>query len=316
MRAEANRARPAARRREAAGGVDAVIVAYNSRDRLRETVEPLTRIPDVRVIVVDNASNDAGLQTIDDLPLTSVELETNLGFSAGCNAGWRTGDAPYVLLLNPDASIDARSIHRLVDVLEEDERAGLVGPRIVDSSGALEYSQRRFMRLRSTYARALFLHRLLPHASWTDELVRDPAAYASPRSSEWLSGACLLVRRDLLERIGGLDERFFLYCEDQDLCRAVWETGYRVRYEPSACCVHEGGASAPRASLFAVDVGSRLLYARKHAAGPAVALQWLGLVTNALTHSVLSRGGLTQRKGHMRALFALFAHPPTQRRRH
>jgi N-acetylglucosaminyl-diphospho-decaprenol L-rhamnosyltransferase len=300
--------RPTTRRRDSVV-VDVVIVAYNSRAQLRSTVEPLVDIPRVRVTVVDNASQDGGLDTLADLPLTAIPLGANGGFSVGCNVGWRAGNAPYVLLLNPDARLDARSLQVLVDLLDEDEGVGLVGPRIVDSSGALDYSQRRFPRLRSTYARALFLHRVMPGASWTDELVRDRPAYEAPRSCDWVSGACMLVRRDVLEALGGLDERFFLYCEDQDLCKRIWDAGYEVRFQPSALCVHDGGASAPRASLVPVAATSRLLYAEKHARRPTVLLERLGLVLNALTHTVVSSGGTAPRAGHVRSLAALVGPP-------
>src|SRR4029077_1276566 len=125
------------------------------------------------------ASGDGTLDALADLPVEAVGLPSNCGFSAGCNVGWRAGASRYVLLLNPDAHIDGDSVRTLVDVLERNARVGLVGPLIVDSDGALDFSQRRFPRVFSTWARALFLHRLAPRASWTDEVVRDPHLYES-----------------------------------------------------------------------------------------------------------------------------------------
>jgi N-acetylglucosaminyl-diphospho-decaprenol L-rhamnosyltransferase len=288
--------------------VDVVVVSYNSRNELRECVEPLVGLDGVQVIVVDNASNDRSLEAVADLPVERIALERNGGFGHGCNAGWHAGRGRHVLFLNPDARIDGDSLERLVGELEE-TNAGAAAPRITHTDGSLDYSQRRFPRLRSTYARALFLHRLFPTAPWTDELVRDPATYAESGSPDWVSGACILVRRSVLEKLGGFDEGFFMYCEDIDLGRRIWDAGYELRYEPSATVVHEGGASAPRASLLPVLAASRLRYAKKHRSAPAALLERAGIALEALTHVVVSRGGRATRAGHGRALILALTRP-------
>jgi N-acetylglucosaminyl-diphospho-decaprenol L-rhamnosyltransferase len=281
--------------------VDAVLVSYNSAERLREAVGPLTAIDGVRVFVTDNASSDDPAAVLADLPVDFVALDENVGFGAGCNAGWRRGDAPHVLFLNPDAAIDEGSLRALAGVLDRNARVGLVAPRILEPDGSLAFSQRRFPRLRSTYARALFLHRIFARAAWADELVRDPSAYERPSSPDWVSGACMLVRRSVLEETGGFDERFFLYCEDKDLCRRIRAAGYEVRYEPGATARHHGGASAPRAGLLPVLARSRVAYAKKHSGRMGAALETLGVALNALTHAVVARG---KRAGHWNALRA------------
>ena len=281
--------------------VDVVVVSYNSRDRLRRCIEPLTGIPRINVIVVDNDSPDRSLETIADLPVTALQLNSNGGFAVGCNSGWRAGGAPGVLFLNPDACIYPDSVRALAQVLRTEELVGVVGPRIEHDDGSLAYSQRRFPRLASIYGRALLLHRLLPRASWTSEVVADPALYAHPASPDWVSGACILVRRQLLERLGGLDEGFFLYCEDKDLCRRVRDLGYEVRFDPRAVAVHEGGASAPRPALLPILAESRIRYARKHRGVLAAQLERVGVGLLALTRSVISPGGRRARAGHLAA---------------
>ena len=121
-----------------------------------------------------------------------------------------------------------------------------MGPRIVDDDGELAWSLRRFPRHRSTFAQALFAHRVLPQAAWTDELIRDPAVYDTPGTPDWLSGACMLVRRSAFEEVGGFDEGFFLYCEDTDLCRRLWDAGHTIRYVPEAPVGHTWAARPPR----------------------------------------------------------------------
>jgi N-acetylglucosaminyl-diphospho-decaprenol L-rhamnosyltransferase len=282
--------------------VDVVVVSHNSRDHLRACVEPLAADPDAHVIVVDSASADGCLATLDGLPVTTVALAHNRGFAHGCNVGWRQGAAPHVLLLNPDATIDRASLRRLVAVAETTPGVAAVAPRIVDADGALDASQRRFPRLRSTYAQALFLHRVFPRAAWSDELIRDARSYERPGAPDWLSGACLLVRRSLLERLDGLDEGFFLYCEDIDLCRRMRDLGFDLRFEPTAVAVHAGGASAPRSELLAVLTASRIRYARKHRSAAFALAERAGIALGALTHAVVSRGGLPGRRGWLSAL--------------
>jgi len=281
--------------------VDVVVVSYNSRSHLRTCVALLAGLPDVHVIVVDNASSDGSLDTVSDLPLTAIPRGENSGFAAGCNAGWRAGEAPYVLFLNPDASLDEQSLRTLVTNLEQAPALGAAAPRIEHPDGSLAWSQRRFPRLRATYARALFLHRIFPHSAWSDEVIRDSAAYEAPTSPEWLSGACLLVRRSALEAIGGWDDAFFLYGEDIDLCRRLRQSGYDLRFEPAARAVHIEGSSAPRSETLPLLAASRIRYDRKHRGRLVAAVNRVGIALGALTHMVVSRGGRATRAGHARA---------------
>ena len=285
--------------------IDAVIVSYRSAATLRGCVEPLTAIPGVRVTVVDNDSPDDSLTTIADLEVDVVQSGRNGGFAFGCNLGVARGSAPYLLFLNPDARIDAASLEALVAVLEADPQAALVGPRLLEDDGMLAWSVRRYPRLRSTYAKALFLHRLWPKASWTDELVRDPAVYERADTAEWVSGACMLVRRDAYEAIGGFDDGMFLYCEDTDLCLRLWQAGRTVRFEPSAEVRHVGGASSGAGETQAIAARSRVYYARKHRGRLAARLEALGVALDEATHATASLRRPAKRRGHVAALRAV-----------
>jgi N-acetylglucosaminyl-diphospho-decaprenol L-rhamnosyltransferase len=283
-------------------GVDVVTVTYRSAETLLGSVEVLAQEPAVRVIVVDNASDDSTRELLSTLPVEVIALAVNGGFAHGCNVGVAAGSAPYVLLLNPDARIDHDALQALVAELQRDERAGAAAPRIVESDGTLQFSLRRFPRLRSTFAQAFFLHRLLPDASWVDEVIRERDAYERAHAVEWVSGACLLVRRSVIEHVGGLDESFFHYSEDVDLCARIWAAGYDVRFVPSASASHEGGASAPRTGLLPILAASRIRYSAKHDRRTTVPLVRLGVALGALTHAILARGGWPSRRGHLRAL--------------
>jgi N-acetylglucosaminyl-diphospho-decaprenol L-rhamnosyltransferase len=281
---------------------DVVIVSYNSRDELENCVQPFVRMPTVSVIVVDNASPDHSLEVLSELPVTAIQLDDNGGFARGCNVGWRAGSAPYVLFLNPDAVMTTESLLGLVNAMDREPCIGITSPRIVAADGSLDFSQRRFPRLRSTYAHALFLNRVFPRALWASEMVRDLGAYAHPSSPEWVSGACMLVRRTVLEELGGWDEGFFMYCEDKDLCRRVRDAGYDIRYEPASIVRHDGGGSAPRAALMPVLAASRIRYAKKHRGPLAARVERLGIGLTALTHMMIARGGQSVRSGHAASL--------------
>ena len=284
--------------------VDVVVVSYRSGKELRACVEPLAATEGIQVTVVDNASGDGSLDAVAGLDVRTIALPDNRGFAAGCNAGWRAGSGRYALFVNPDARIVPAAAETLAAVLDREPDVAVAAPRIVDDDGSLDLSQRRFPTLRSTYAHALFLHRLFRRADWASELVRDPADYERPGSPDWASGACLLVRRSVLEELGGWDEGFFMYCEDKDLCRRARDGGYDVRFEPAAVAHHAGGASAPRPSLAHVLAQSRVRYARKHHGRVVAELERAGIALTALTHMAISRGGRAARAGHAAALRA------------
>jgi hypothetical protein len=298
--------------------VDVVIVSYQSAGTLRACVLPLAAAPDVAVVVVDNHSSDGSLEAVGDLPVVRVDTGRNGGFAYAANIGTSFGTAPYVLLLNPDACIRPDDVRTLAAALEREPVAALAAPRIEDFDGRLAYSQRRFQRLRSTWGQALFLHRAWPRAAWTDELVRDPGAYERRTRPDWVSGACMLIRRSAFEQLCGLDERFFLYCEDQDLCRRLRDAGHEIVFEPGAVARHIGGASSSEGHTLPVLARSRVRYVRRHHGAAAALLTALGIATGALTHALAATGRRGTRRGHVRALRAALAEglrpvPPTMR---
>ena len=254
------------------------------------------------MFAVDNASGDDTLDVLRSLPVETIALAENGGFAHGCNVGAAAGDSPYVLFLNPDAVIEPDAVRALVDAIEADDRIGAVAPRIVEPDGSLDYSLRRFPRLRSTYAQALFVHRLLPNATWVDEVIREAPVYERSGTVDWVSGACVMVRRTVLEQIGGMDERFFHYSEDMDLCARIWEAGYEIRNVPEALAEHEGGASAPRHGLLPILAASRIRYANKHDGRLTALLGRAGVALGAATHAVVTKGGAPARRGHLRSL--------------
>lgn len=282
--------------------VAVVVVSYNSAARLQACVEGLAGDPRIEIVVVDNASQDGSASAAADLGLHVVALEQNLGFGGGCNVGWRATTAPSVLFLNPDARITPDGVLALAAALDR-TGAGAVAPRILDEDGGLEWSLRHFPTVRSVYAQAVFAYRFLPRATWTDELIRDRERYEHEGTVDWASGACLVVPRGVLEEIAGFDEGFFMYAEDVDLCRRIWDLGRTVVYTPSVTCIHAGGASAPRWRLLPVLASSRVRYASRHFGRARAVAYRAGVALGSLTRVVASRDS-QRRLGHVRAVAA------------
>jgi N-acetylglucosaminyl-diphospho-decaprenol L-rhamnosyltransferase len=281
--------------------VDVVVVAYNSRDSLRACVEPLAGLPWVGVTVVDNDCPQGSSTVITDLPVRIVEAPRNGGFAYGCNLGMAEGSAEFVLLLNPDAKIEAASLDALVGALRANPRLGGVGPRTVDENGHLAFTQRRFPRLRLTYAQAFFLQRVAPLATWSGEVIRDSDAYGRSGTADWLSGSCLLLRREAVEAVGGLDEGFFLYSEEIDLFRRMAAAGWRAGYEPRGLATHVGGGSASRDTTKSIWAYSRVRYARKHHGALVALLEAVGVAVGAMTHALIWIHRPTRARGHLDA---------------
>ena len=190
----------------------------------------------------------------------------NGGFSHGCNTGWRAGQRALRPVPESRCSHRRRLPRRAGgECWSSTPDVGAVAPRIVHADGTLGLLAAAVSApavdvcARRSSCTGSFRPRRGP-TSWSATL----QAYAAPQPPDWVSGACILVRRRVLEELDGFDEGFFMYCEDIDLCRRLAAAGHGLAYEPRAVVAHEGGASAPRASLLPVLAASRIRYATKH----------------------------------------------------
>jgi hypothetical protein len=246
-----------------------VIVSYNARGDLEACLGSLAAAPPAvphEILVVDNASNDGGPAMIRDR-WPSVRLlpqSRNLGFAAGCNVGIRASAAGLILLLNGDTLVPPHAIDRLVDRLRASDEVAVAGPRLVDAEGLPELSFGRmispFAELRQKILTGLLARRVGPAVARVRRLT------AVERHPDWVSGACLLVRRADAEAVGLLDERYFLYTEDVDFCAAIRARGRRVLFTPAAEVVHLRGRSRAAASDAAERAyrASQLAFYGKH----------------------------------------------------
>jgi GT2 family glycosyltransferase len=261
-------------RRDAAR-VAVVIVNYQSYDELHGCLSSIERAcGSVSVVVVDHASRrDAADRLSQGFPNVQLRrVASNDGFAAGVNNGARATSSQFILLINPDCVLEPEAACRLADWLERNPDVAVAGPRIRNADGTVQPSARRFPDLTTAVAgRSSWLTRVLPGnpISRRNLPARDPAD-ATPLEVDWVSGACMCVRRDAFDAVGGLDEGFFLYWEDADFCRRLKHAGWRTMYVPTAGAVHVGGRSSRHAADAALEAfhQSALRLYRKHA-GPA-----------------------------------------------
>jgi N-acetylglucosaminyl-diphospho-decaprenol L-rhamnosyltransferase len=244
-----------------------VIVSFNVKGDLEACLRSLEAdgARSRTIVVVDNASSDGSAAmvrtTFPDVRL--IERDVNLGFARANNLGIRATTSEYVLLLNPDTIVPPGAIVRLVEALASDPDAAAAGPRLVDAEGRPELSfgwtigplgELRQKVLGACYARGVGLAvRRVEH--WTRR--------SGPR--EWVSGACLLVRRRDLDAVGLLDERYFMYTEDVDLCVAFRQRGRRVLFVAEVEVQHlRGRSAATNPRLDRLRRQSQLAYYEKH----------------------------------------------------
>jgi GT2 family glycosyltransferase len=221
------------------------------------------------VVVVDNDSTDGTRELVEaNCPQARVVSSRNRGFAHGNNRGLETTTARYVLVLNPDTQIVDGTFGELVDKLDPLPDVGLVGVRQLTSDGELYPTIRRFPTAARALGDALRSERWPIRPSWAGERVLDPEAYASDYECDWTSGSFMLARREALQSAGFLDERFFIYSEEPDLCLRIKRSGWRVLHLPSMSIIHHAGKGGIRPRMIAQDVYARRQYARKHFAPP------------------------------------------------
>jgi GT2 family glycosyltransferase len=239
----------------------AVLVNYNAgaelERALRSISDELAGHP-WEGVVVDNASTDGSAAAVEGCAahVRLIGNSTNAGFARGVNQGLAATKAPYVLIMNPDCRLMAGAIGTLRAALDAHAQCAVAGPRILNPDGSVQGSARGDPdMLTGLFGRTGMLRRVVPFLPIARRNVVAEEAIRSGQESavvDWLSGACMLARRDALAAVNGFDERFFLYWEDADLCRRLRARRYHVRYVPGATAIHRVGQSSRTARAFAI----------------------------------------------------------------
>ena len=248
--------------------VSIIIVSFNARADLERCLESLHASPPAashEIIVVDNASSDGSADAARRWPdVRVIETGANLGFARANNDGIRASAGAHLLLLNGDTIVPPHAIDRLLDDLRQHADVAVVGPRLVDAEGRAELSFGRMIGpLNELWQKRLVRGHEKRHpkiSAFVDQLTRRE------HSPDWVSGACLLVRRTDAEAVGLLDERYRMYTEDVDFCAAIRARGRRIRFTPVVEIVHLRGRSAATAPGATRDAyrQSHLAFYKKH----------------------------------------------------
>jgi GT2 family glycosyltransferase len=257
--------------------IAAVLVNYNAGPELRRALQSVADELNGRpwqAVVVDNASVDGSGAITDEFAPHARLLRNlkNVGFARGVNQGVAATSAPLILIMNPDCRLVAGAVHALEKVLANHEDCAIVGPCILDPDGSVQGSARGDPDMfTGLFGRNTMLRKVMPNLAVSKRNVVSDSAIRDGYTSmvvDWLSGACVLVRRDAFERARGFDERYFLYWEDADLCRRLRTLGYAVRYVPGATAIHRVGHSSRRARDSAIRAfhESAYLYYSTHVA--------------------------------------------------
>jgi GT2 family glycosyltransferase len=219
-----------------------IIVSYNTRDDLARCLESLHSAPpriSHEIVVVDNQSTDGSIEAVTRWPaVRAIDVGSNAGFARANNIGLRATSSTNVLLLNSDTIVPPGALDRLVAELDREPAVAAIGPRLVDGTGRAELSFGRMIGPLNELRQ-----KRLAGSDDVDRLTRQR------QYPDWVSGACLLVRRADAEAVGGLDERFFMYTEDVDFCASLRARGRRILFTPDVEVVHLRGRSAATAHM-------------------------------------------------------------------
>ena len=270
--------------------VSIVIVSFNTAALTRQCLEKIQACAGgmrCELIVVDNASHDGSADMVAaDFPEVRLfRLAKNRGFAGGNNPGIRAATGRYILLLNSDAFLAPGVLENTITYMEANPGIGVLGCKLTSPDGTLQPSARmlpgplnkmlHISGLASRFPKSRFFGRV--DFSWWD--------HSKPRNVGWVVGAFFMIRRIVVEQIGGLDERYFLYFEEIDFCRTAARAGWNVMFYPEASVVHLGGQSSAGTTerrsvsgsqLTAIRITSELRYYRKWF-GPSGALLIAGI---------------------------------------
>jgi N-acetylglucosaminyl-diphospho-decaprenol L-rhamnosyltransferase len=226
--------------------VSAVVVDYAAGPVLAECVGSL-RAEGVAVVVVENGDPGHAQAVLPEhwrVPV--IDPGRNLGYGAGANRGVAAGvTSDYVLVCNPDLHVHPGAVRAMADALDAEPAWAIVGPTVLTPEGDPYPSVRQFPSLLDAAGHAV-LGRVLPDNPFTRRYRSSGAAGGAPAQADWVSGACILARRDALEELGGFDEAYFMFAEDMDLCWRAHRAGWGVGWQPAARVTHVQGVSTRR----------------------------------------------------------------------
>lgn len=220
-----------------------IILNYKTRGLLKECLKGIKLVEpklDYEVIVIDNASDDdTPLMMAENFPeIKFIASDRNLGYAKGNNLGIKVAQGRYVMIMNPDIVVFPGIFEKLVEFMDSRPDVGVVGPKLLNPDKSLQYSCYRFPDFWIPIYRRTPLGQLRFAKEKLDKYFMKDFDHETIQEVDWLLGGCLLIRRKALEEVGLLDERYFAYFDDVDLCRSMWEKKWKVVYYPLISVVH------------------------------------------------------------------------------
>ena len=250
-----------------------IYINYNTRGLLKQSLKHLFLVRpalDFEVLVVDNNSSDASVEMLKEkFPKVKViEAKENLGYAKGANLGLQNATGNYIAIFNADIFVTSGALESAINYLDNNLGVAMVGPKLTNADGSLQYSCYRFPKAYTPFLRRTFLGETAFGKKEIDRYLMKDYNHMDVHMVDWLLGGALIARKKTLEEVGYLDERFLLYFEDTDLGRKLKNKGYKVVYLPSAKMVHlhrrESADSGVLKSLFSrttrVHIASALKY--------------------------------------------------------
>ncbi len=223
--------------------ISIIILNYKTKGLVKNCIRSIKDSLDdlsYEIIVVDNNSED-GIENMlrhNFQGVKFVQAGKNLGMGGGNNMGIRIAQGKYIAVMNPDIMALNNSLQKLYYFMEKNPQVGLAGPKLINPDGSLQYTRCRFPTFGIPIYRRTPLNKLpvvRKKISWY--LTKDQD-YEQNKKADWIFGACLFIRKEVLAKIGLFDEGFFLGFEDTDLCRRIWESGYHIWYYSESAFIH------------------------------------------------------------------------------
>jgi N-acetylglucosaminyl-diphospho-decaprenol L-rhamnosyltransferase len=267
-----------------------IIVSWNTRQLLKNCLDSIFANPPTspfEIWVVDNASTDGTPKMVQERysQVHFIENHENVGFARANNQAIKQCTGKYILLLNPDTFVDSCSLEIMVDFLEGNSMAGAAGARLFNPDGTMQISSHPWPTLSRELLRLFHLDRILPYT----EYPQNKWIKGSAQEVDVLMGACLILRKDILDQIGYLDEDYFIYSEEVDLCYRIQRAGWSLYWIPQAKVVHFGGQSTQQVptQMFLNLYHSKIKYFRKHYGTLAAKIYILILMFASLSRIVM-----------------------------
>lgn len=222
--------------------VSVVIVNYKTPHLLVRCLDSLQKYASYikDIVVIDNASYDRTIEVLRQrFPYARrIASQANVGFAKAVNWGITNARKPYIMILNPDVIITPQAIPILLREIRRQPNIGLIAPRLCYPDGSIQYSCCRFQTPGYILARRSWISKTKAGQKIIDHILMKDYDHKKARDVDWVIGGAMLINRRAVEQVGLLDERFWLYFEDMDWCRSLWQHGWRVRYEPEAYMIH------------------------------------------------------------------------------